>query len=549
VQSKKSYYEMNLNKNSANFVPLSPLSFIERTKDVYPHYTSVIYGERTYTWLETYNRCLKIASALERHGIGLGDTVSIIAANTPEIFESHYSVPMTGAVLNTINTRLEADTIAYILDHADSKVVIVDTQFSPTVKEALVKYKKEILVIDIEDPNAKLQESEGERLGKYTYDELLEKGDINYQWKKPNDEWQAITLNYTSGTTGRPKGVVYHHRGAYLMSMGSIIAWNMPNHLKYLYIVPMFHCNGWGYPWTIAALAGTAVCCRYIVAKDIYDLIVDHKITHFGGAPVVLNFIANAPDNEKRKIDHKVQVMTAGAPPPSAILEKMENLGFEIMHVYGLTETYGHILQCAWNEEWDELSIAEKAKIKARQGVRYPMMEEISVLDPQTLEAVPPDGETMGEIMIRGNTVMKGYYKNIEETEKSFENGWFHSGDLAVRHPDGYIQVKDRSKDIIISGGENISSVEIENVLSKHPAVSLAAVVAKPDEKWGETPCAFVELNRGYEKTKEAELIDFCKKNMAGFKRPKSIIFCELPKTSTGKIQKFELRKRAKEMH
>jgi fatty-acyl-CoA synthase len=540
---------MNLNKNSANFVPLSPLSFIERTKDVYPHYTSVIYGERTYTWLETYNRCLKIASALERHGIGLGDTVSIIAANTPEIFESHYSVPMTGAVLNTINTRLEADTIAYILDHADSKVVIVDTQFSPTVKEALVKYKKEILVIDIEDPNAKLQESEGERLGKYTYDELLEKGDINYQWKKPNDEWQAITLNYTSGTTGRPKGVVYHHRGAYLMSMGSIIAWNMPNHLKYLYIVPMFHCNGWGYPWTIAALAGTAVCCRYIVAKDIYDLIVDHKITHFGGAPVVLNFIANAPDNEKRKIDHKVQVMTAGAPPPSAILEKMENLGFEIMHVYGLTETYGHILQCAWNEEWDELSIAEKAKIKARQGVRYPMMEEISVLDPQTLEAVPPDGETMGEIMIRGNTVMKGYYKNKEETEKSFENGWFHSGDLAVRHPDGYIQVKDRSKDIIISGGENISSVEIENVLSKHPAVSLAAVVAKPDEKWGETPCAFVELNRGYEKTKEAELIDFCKKNMAGFKRPKSIIFCELPKTSTGKIQKFELRKRAKEMH
>jgi len=548
VQSIKSYYEMNLNKNSANFVPLSPLSFIERTKDVYPHYTSVIYGERTYTWLETYNRCLKIASALERHGIGLGDTVSIIAANTPEIFESHYSVPMTGAVLNTINTRLEADTIAYILDHADSKVVIVDTQFSPTVKEALVKYKKETLVIDIEDPNAKLQESEGERLGKYTYDELLEKGDINYQWKKPNDEWQAITLNYTSGTTGRPKGVVYHHRGAYLMSMGSIIAWNMPNHLKYLYIVPMFHCNGWGYPWTIAALAGTAVCCRYIVAKDIYDLIVDHKITHFGGAPVVLNFIANAPDNEKRKIDHKVQVMTAGAPPPSAILEKMENLGFEIMHVYGLTETYGHILQCAWNEEWDELSIAEKAKIKARQGVRYPMMEEISVLDPQTLEAVPPDGETMGEIMIRGNTVMKGYYKNKEETEKSFENGWFHSGDLAVRHPDGYIQVKDRSKDIIISGGENISSVEIENVLSKHPAVSLAAVVAKPDEKWGETPCAFVELNRGYEKTKEAELIDFCKKNMAGFKRPKSIIFCELPKTSTGKIQKFELRKRAKEM-
>jgi fatty-acyl-CoA synthase len=547
VKSKKSNYEMNLNKNAANFVPLSPLSFIERTKDVYPNYTSVIYGHRTYTWLETYNRCLNFASALERYGIGLGDTVSIIAANTPEIVEAHYSVPMTGAILNTINTRLEADTIAYILDHGESKVFIADSQFSPAVKEALGKVKKEILVIDIEDPNANLQESEGERLGKYTYDEFLAKGHSDYQRKQPNDEWQAITLNYTSGTTGRPKGVVYHHRGSYLMSMGSVIAWNMPNHLKYLFTVPMFHCNGWGYPWTIAALAGTIVCCRYVVAKDIYDLIANHKITHFGGAPIILNLIASAPDNEKRKIDHKVYAMTAGAPPPSAILEKMENLGFEVMHVYGLTETYGHVLQCSWNEDWDELSIGEKAEIKARQGVRYPMMEEINVLDPRTLEPVPRDCETMGEIMIRGNTVMKGYYKNKEETEKSFENGWFHSGDLAVMHPDGYIQIKDRSKDIIISGGENISSVEVENVLAKHQAVSLVAVVAKPDEKWGETPCAFVELNRDFEETTEAELIDFCKENMAGFKRPKKIIFCELPKTSTGKIQKFELRERAKE--
>ena len=546
MNSKKNNYEMNLDKNATNFVPLSPLSFIERTKDVYPKYASVIYGDRTYTWLETYNRCLKFASALEKHGIGLGHTVSIIAPNTPEIFETHYSVPMTGAVLNAINTRLEADTIAYILDHADTRVLIVDTQFSPTVKEALVKFKKEILVIDIEDPNANLQEGEGERLGEYTYAEFLEKGDIDYQWKKPNDEWQAITLNYTSGTTGRPKGVVYHHRGSYLMSMGSVIAWNMPNHLKYLSAVPMFHCNGWGYPWTIAALAGTMFCCRYVVAKDIYDLIADHKITHFSGAPIVLNLIANAPDNEKRKIDHNVYVITAGAPPPSAILGKMENLGFEVMHVYGLTETYGHVLQCAWNQDWDELPIEEKAEIKARQGVIYPMMEKIDVLDPLTLEPVPKDGQTMGEIMIRGNTVMKGYYKNKEETEKSFENGWFHSGDLAVMHPDGYIQIKDRSKDIIISGGENISSVEVENVLAKHPAVSLIAVVAKPHEKWGETPCAFVELNRGYEKTTEAELIDFCKENMAGFKRPKNIIFCELPKTATGKIQKFELRKRAK---
>jgi fatty-acyl-CoA synthase len=547
VNLKKSPYETNLVKNAANFVPLSPLSFIEKTKDVYPNYSSIIYGDRTYTWLETYNRCLKFASALEKHGIGLGDTVSIIAPNIPEIFETHYSVPMTGAVLNTINTRLEADTITYILDHADSKAFMVDTQFSQAAKEALAKLKKDILVIDIEDPKANLQEGQGERLGKYTYEEFLEKGDNDYQWKKPEDEWQAIALNYTSGTTGRPKGVVYHHRGAYLMSMGSVIAWNMPNHLRYLYTVPMFHCNGWCYPWTIAALAGTIVCCRYVVAKDIYDLIADHKVTHFGGAPIVLNMIANAPDDEKRKIDHKVYAMTAGAPPPSAILEKMESLGFEVMHVYGLTETYGHVLHCAWNQDWDELSIGEKAEIKARQGVRYPMMEEITVLDPVTMEPVPKDGQTMGEIMIRGNAVMKGYFKNKEETEKSFENGWFHSGDLAVMHPDGYIQIKDRSKDIIISGGENISSVEVENVLAKHPAVSLVAVVAKPDEKWGETPCAFIELNRGYEKTTADELIDFCKQNMAGFKRPKFITFGELPKTSTGKIQKFELRKTAKE--
>lgn len=546
MNPKENNYEINLDKNAANFVPLSPLSFIERTKDVYPNYTSVIYRDRIYTWLETYNRCLRFASALEKHGIGLGDTVSIIAANTPEIFETHYSVPMTGAVLNTINTRVEADTIAYILDHADAKAFIVDTQYSPSAKEALAKINKEILVIDIEDPNANFQEDEGQRLGQYTYDEFLGMGESNYQWRKPNDEWQAIALNYTSGTTGMPKGVVYHHRGSYLMSMGSIIAWNMPNHPKYLFTVPMFHCNGWGYPWTIAALAGTIVCCRYIVAKDIYDLIADHKVTHFGGAPIVLNMISNASDNEKRNIDHKVYAMTAGAPPPSSILEKMERLGFEVMHVYGLTETYGHVLQCAWNRNWDELPIEKKAEIKARQGVRYPMMEKIDVLDPRTLEPVPRDGETMGEIMIRGNTVMKGYYKNKEETEKSFENGWFHSGDLAVVQPDGYIQIKDRSKDIIISGGENISSVEVENVLSKHPAVSLVAVVAKPDEKWGETPCAFVELNRGYENTTEAELIDYCKSKMAGFKRPKTIIFRELPKTSTGKIQKYELRKELK---
>lgn len=541
-------YEIHMDKNAANYVPLTPLSFIERAKDVYPDYTAIIYGERAYSWLDTYNRCVKFASALERHGIGQGDTVSILAANTPEIFEAHHAVPMCGAVLNTINTRLEDETIAYILEHSDAKVLITDTQYSPTAKSALAKVNSNILIIDIDDPEAVLKQGEGELLGKYTYDTFMDTGSLDYQPRMPKDEWQAITLNYTSGTTGRPKGVVYHHRGSYLMTMGSVIAWNMPNHPKYLYTVPMFHCNGWGYPWTLAALAGTAVCCRYIVAKDIYSLLVKHSITHFGGAPIVLNMIANAPDDEKQLLDHKVYAMTAGAPPPSTILEKMESLGFEIMHVYGLTETYGHVVHCAWNTAWNDLSMDESAEIKARQGVRYPMVEKIGVVDPITLEPVPKDGKTMGEIMVRGNTVMKGYYKNQIETEKAFENDWFHSGDLAVVHPDGYIQVKDRSKDIIISGGENISSVEVENTLAKHPAVSLVAVVAKPDEKWGETPCAFVESNPGYEKVSETELIQFCKERMAGFKRPKKIVFGELPKTATGKIQKYTLRKRAADL-
>lgn len=543
MNSVKNNYEKNLNKNEANFVPLSPLTFLERVKDVFPNRASVIYGDIQYTWLDTYKRCLKLASALEKHTIGLGDTVSVMAANTPEIFEAHYSVPMCGAVLNTINTRVEPETIAYILDHSDAKVFIVDTQFSPVVKEALkMTVNDDLLIIDIVDPKAILKEGEGERLGKYTFDEFMALGDDGYQWKRPADEWQAITLNYTSGTTGRPKGVVYHHRGSYLMTMGSVIAWNMPNFLTYLYTVPMFHCNGWGYPWTLAALSGTAVLCRYVIVKDIYKLIAKHNITHFGGAPIVLNMIANATEEEKQPINHKVYAMTAGAPPPATILEKMESLGFEIMHVYGLTETYGHILHCAWNENWNTLPMEEKAELKARQGVRYPMVEEVTILDPVTLDPVPADGKTMGEIMIRGNTIMKGYYKNTKETEKCFQDGWFHSGDLAVMHPDGYIQVKDRSKDIIISGGENISSVEVENVISKHPAVSLAAVVAKPDEKWGETPCAFVELRPGFENTTEVELIEFCRRKMAGFKRPKSIVFGELPKTATGKIQKYELR-------
>ena len=539
------HYNQNLDKNKANFVPLTPISFLERAKDIYPNYEAVFYQKRIYTWKKVYSRCIKFASALEKHGIGFGDTVSIMAANTPELFEAHYSIPMTGAVLNPINTRLDPKTVNYILQHSDAKAFIVDRQFNKVAKKALESLSKKILVIDINDTQAELQTVE--KIGELEYENFLNEGNENYIWKKPQDEWQAISLNYTSGTTGNPKGVVYHHRGSYLMSTGSAVAWNMPNRLTFLCIVPMFHCNGWCYPWTLAMLNAKVICLRNVVAKDIFNLINEHEVSHFGGAPIVLNMLTNAPKENQKPLKNKVYVLTAGAPPPSIIFEKMEKLGFEVMHVYGLTETYGHILQCAWNDEWNNLDNNKKNEIKARQGVRYPNTEEVDVIDPETMKSVPQDGETIGEIMIRGNIVMKGYYKDKDATQKAMDGGWFHSGDLAVMYPNGYIKIKDRSKDIIISGGENISSIEIENTIAKHPSVSLTAVVAKPDEKWGEIPCAFIELIDGKSAT-EKEIINFCRETLAGFKLPRKVVFSSLPKTSTGKIQKFELRKKAKEL-
>ncbi len=540
-----SSFEKNLDKNPANFVPLTPLTFLERAKDIYPNYEALVYEDRKYTWLDIYKRCTQFASALEKIGITKGDTVSVMACNTPEIFEAHYSVPMTGAVLNTINIRLDSKTVSYILEHSDAKVLIVDRQFHEVVKKALSNIKKKIKIIDIFDKHA--DQSKLGKIGDLEYEEFLKTGDTDYVWKRPDDEWQAISLSYTSGTTGNPKGVVYHHRGSYLMATGSAVAWNMPNRLVFLCVVPMFHCNGWCYPWTVPMLNGKTICLRNIDIKKIFELIETYKVTHFGGAPIVLNMITGASESDRKEIKHKVYVLTAGAPPPSIIFKKMKSLGFEVMHVYGLTETYGHITQCAWNDDWNSLDEDKVNEIKARQGVRYPNTEGVSVIDPESMKPVPRDGKTMGEIMIKGNVVMKGYYKDKDATDKAMKDGWFHSGDLAVMHPDGYIKIQDRSKDIIISGGENISSIEIENTLAKHPSVSIAAVVAKPDEKWGEVPCAFIEAVKD-KSTTEKELIDFCKETLANFKVPKKIEFCELPKTSTGKIQKFELRKKAKEL-
>lgn len=536
VQNKYERFE----KVPANYVPLTPLSFIKRAALMFPNYKAVVYGDRQYSWSETYDRCKKFASALSARGIGKGDTVSIISANTPEIVEAHFGVPMSGAVLNAINTRLDADTIAYILGHGECNLLIVDTELCPQIKNALtILDNPDLQVIDILD----MQNSDTPlAVGEKDYEAFLAEGDANEPWDMPADEWDALALNYTSGTSGRPKGVVYHHRGAYLMALGTISDWGLPVHPTFMAIVPLFHCNGWCHSWAMAAVAGTIVCSRTVTPEAIYNAIGEHKVTHFGGAPIVLGMIVNAPDSVRVPFDHKVEVMTAGAPPPAAILESIEKLGFNVTQVYGLTETYGHTVICAWNRDWDELDFPERADRKARTGAAMVITEGLRVVDTETGKDVPADGKTMGEILLQGNTVMKGYLNNPEATAEAFDGGWFHTGDLAVMYENGYAKIQDRLKDIIISGGENISSVEIESVLHRHPAVLLAAVVAKADDKWGEVPCAFVELKDGMA-VNEQEIIAFCREHMAGFKCPKQVVFGELPKTATGKIQKFELRK------
>ena len=535
-------FEAGLGKTTANYTALTPLSFIERAASVYPTRLAVVHGLIRRTWQETYARTRRLASALAARGIGTGDTVAAMLPNTPAMIEAHFGVPMAGAVLNTLNTRLDAATLAFMLNHGEAKVLLVDREFADLMRSVLPAVERPIFVVDVDDP---LYTGPSERIGQIEYEALLDSGDPHYAWQPPNDEWDAISLNYTSGTTGNPKGVVYHHRGAYTAAISNILEWDMPKHAVYLWTLPLFHCNGWTFPWAVAARAGVNVCLRKVDAKTIFDLIRAERVTHYCGAPIVHNMLVNAPDELKGGITHPVHAMVAGAAPPAALIESLERLGFELTHVYGLTEVYGPASVCPQQEEWRTLDIGERARLNARQGVRYHLQDGCAVLDPETMTPVPADGETIGEIMFRGNITMKGYLKNATATEEAFRGGWFHTGDLGVAYPDGYVRIKDRSKDIIISGGENISSIEIEDVLYRHPAVLAAAVVAKPDPRWGETPCAFVELKAGATAS-AADLIAHCKAHLAGFKVPRAIEFVELPKTSTGKIQKFELRKLAK---
>ncbi len=534
-------YERDLDKNSANYAPLTPLSFLARAAVVYPHKAAVIDGTRRVTYSELHVRCRRLASALRRHGIGAGDTVSIIAPNTPALLEAHYGIPGAGAVLNALNTRLDAATLRFILEHGEAKAVIVDRIFAGVMGEALRGLAGQPLVVDVDNPGNET----GEALGGIEYEALLAQGDESEPWAVPQDEWQAIALNYTSGTTGNPKGVVYHHRGAYLNALGNALAFNVNPHSVYLWTLPMFHCNGWTYPWAVTAAGGTHICLRAVDPALIFPAIVEHRVTHMCGAPVVLNMLINAPDGIKRTFTHTVEVATGGAAPPSAVIRRMQQMGFHVVHLYGLTETYGPATLCAWQDEWDALDADAQAHKAARQGVRYQTLEDTQVMQAAGMQNVAPDGETIGELMVRGNTVMKGYLKNPQATREAFAGGWFHTGDLAVMHADGYAEVKDRAKDIIISGGENISSLEVEEALYKHPAVLEAAVVARPDDHWGETPCAFVTLKPG-EQTGGDEIIAYCRDNMAHFKVPRTVVFGELPKTSTGKIQKVVLRERAR---
>jgi fatty-acyl-CoA synthase len=538
------HYDIDLDRNPANFQPLTPITFLDRAASVFPDHTAVVHGALRRSYAEFYMRTRRLASALARLGITRGDTVSALLANTPAMLEAHYGVPMTGAVLHSINTRLDAAVIAFMLDHAASKVLIVDREFSGVAKDALARAKTKPLVIDYDDAE---YAGTAERIGSIDYEDFIAQGDPGFDWAMPDDEWDAISLNYTSGTTGDPKGVVYHHRGAHLLAIGNVLTGAMGRHPGYLWTLPMFHCNGWCFPWSISVVAGTHVCLRAVRAPAMYDAIAQHKVTHLCGAPIVMSTLLNAPAQEKKPLPHVVEFFTAAAPPPEAVLAAMKEAGFNVTHLYGLTETYGPATVNEWHQGWDALDSPGQAAKKARQGVRYVPLEGLDVRDPETLAPVPRDGETLGEVMFRGNVVMKGYLKNKTSTDAAFAGGWFHSGDLGVMHPDGYIQLKDRSKDIIISGGENISSIEVEDALYKHPAVQAAAVVAKSDEKWGETPCAFVELKPGKDATAD-ELLAWCRKNLASYKCPRFVVFTELPKTSTGKVQKFRLREMAKEV-